>query len=82
MRRKKDFQEIDEAIDQAAEEHQANKAKIENSLKVGDSNQAKAFAAKLNKKIESDFFLHEEMECKRREEESLAAKQHKELKSL
>jgi hypothetical protein len=38
------------------------------------------FADKLNKKIDSDFHMHEEMESKRREEESMANKHEMDLK--
>jgi len=58
---------------------------IENSLKVEKANEGsftKMFGDKLNKKIDSDFHMHEEMESKRREKEKLEAQQEIQMKEL
>jgi len=56
-----------------------NKAKIAQSLMgSGNNGLGSMFANKLNKKMEQDYLIHDEMERKRREEESLKAQQDRE----
>jgi len=79
LKRKSEFKEIDEEIDQKAEVHAMNKAKIAQSLfSGGDKGAGALFAKKLNQKMEGDYIIHEEMERKRREEEALVAQQERE----
>lgn len=54
IRRKEEFKQIDEVIDEKAQEHAENKAKIESALIGGGITRGKTniFAAKLNSKLE------------------------------